>query len=144
MAKQKNVLLTAALVLLMAGCASTDKTRVQSGQNDATARTDSPESLVVQPITTPPTPAEIKDFGDRLKALRETLYSVSRNTYSLYLGGRYTATYQAGDGQLDLVSDTGVKTCSYSVQAELKDKADETACRQWLNDLNDDLTQLSK
>jgi len=144
MTKLKNVFLTTALVLLVVGCASTDKTQTQSEQNDVTEGAAPLESLVVQPITSPPTPAEIKDFGDRIQALSETLYSVVNNSYSLYLGGQYTATYHAGDGRLDLVSDAGSKTCRYSAKAELKDKADETACRQWLNDLNGVLTQLSK
>lgn len=139
---KNNVFLTTALVLLMSGCASTDKPRTEA--TAATSAETPSEALVVQPITAPPTPAEIKDFGDRIQATPEALYSVVHNSYSLYLGGQYTAIYHVNDGGLDLVSDGGDRTCSYDTQAVLKDKADEAGCRQWLNDLNEALTRLSK
>lgn len=140
---KKNVFLTVTLVLLVAGCASTEKPRADGDQ--ATPAAEAPaEGLVVKPITAPPTPAEIKDFGDRMRAIPEAMYSVARNAYSIYLGGQYTATYYAGDGSLGLVADGENKTCTYTAQAELKEKSEEGFCRQWLNQLNDALLHYGK
>ena len=143
-----NVFLTEALALALfiAGCASTATPRDTSTQTDpaSTSGEATAKALVVQPIAAPPTPAEIRDLGNRIQAVHEVMYSVVHNTYSLYLGGQYTATYHADDGSLNLLSDGGNTSCGYTAKAELKDKGDDVLCRQWLNDLSDTLTQLSK
>lgn len=142
----KKVFPTMVLALLMAGCASTDQPRGEAdqGASAATPADASPEGLVTKPITKPPTPAEIKDFGDRIEAVPEVMYSVVRNTYSIYLGGQFTASYHANDGSLGIVSDRGDKTCTYSAQAELKEKSEEAVCRDWLNQLSDALLHLTQ
>lgn len=140
---KKNVFLTTTLILLLAGCASTETPRADGDQVPDAAEAPM-EGLVVKAVTTPPTPAEIKDFGDRIRAIPGAMYSVVRNAYSIYLGGQYTATYYAGDGALGLVADGSDKTCTYSAQAELKEATEQAACREWLNELNDDLLHFGK
>ncbi len=130
-----------ALFLFLVGCASTPpqkQAEPQTTSGDVAKPQDSEDSKATMPGA--PTSTEIKDLTNRLQAHPATLYSVANNTYSLYLGGQFTATYHAADGSLEMRDDTDTVNCHFDANGKLQAKAGKNGvCTQWLQTLGTQL-----
>ncbi len=83
------------------------------------------------------TPEQVREIADRVKTHPAALYSVARDAYTLYIGGRLTAVVKGGGG-LDLIpDDPALPSCRYAADGRaIEGGNDETGCRRLLGELD--------
>ena len=131
--------------LVITACAhKTVKTAASTSQNEAG---DAPNATI-----DPGSPHDIIALGKRVTQKRQSLFSISRGTYTFYVGGEINATYETTSEVLriaSLVPGESSQVCEYSGEGVLfvdpKIHPDKAAfvntCNQQVMRLNDYLSR---
>ncbi len=143
--RQRRLILTLGLATLSACTTMNDHPATPANQAKQTAEAAAPKAAPKGP---PPrhTAKQIQALSKRLRDHPASLYSVKRDEYSLYLGGRLTATVSGSDGGLSLVPDNGSEgACHFdakgqpapSAQGTKGSMGDNERCERLLSELED-------
>ncbi len=139
--RQRRLILILGLAALSA-CTTMNEPPVSPATADATTQTGAaaaPEAVSKIPDHTA---KQIQAMAERLKNHPATLYSVTQDEYTLYIGGVLTASTQGAKGGLTLLADDGRQTaCRYDAKGQALTAPgsadDPAACERLLTALDE-------
>ncbi|VAW83269.1 hypothetical protein MNBD_GAMMA16-398 [hydrothermal vent metagenome] len=122
--KYRNISITAGLLaLLLGGCAAKQTTTSQS------VTSDEPQETSTAARVTPP----VSEVIDLFTQHPHTVFQLTTQSYSMYVGGELTAQLDAQKELFNIVADDNTVTCQYTKAGNLQAPSDEATKKEIKN-----------